>query len=96
MPSDFLVIRSLQVFATSDLTSARTLWKKKCKFISEFNGSPTGQPKFYANWDENNIVVAPVPDQAYAVQLNYIITPILQVQIIHSLLNTKKLCFMVY
>ena len=33
MPSDFLVIRSLQVFATSDLTSARTLYgKKRYKF----------------------------------------------------------------
>ena len=77
MPSDFLVIRSLQVFASSDLTSARTYMEKRdTSFISEFNGSgATGQPKFYANWDENNIVVAPVPDQAYAVQLNYIITP---------------------
>ena len=77
MPSDFLVIRSLQVFATSDLTSTRTYMEKRdTSFISEFNGSgTTGQPKFYANWDENNIVVAPVPDQAYAVQLNYIITP---------------------
>ena len=77
MPSDFLVIRSLQVFASSDLTSARTYMEKRdTSFISEFNGSgATGQHRFYANWDENNIVVAPVPDQAYAVQLNYIITP---------------------
>ena len=77
MPSDFLVIRSLQVFATSDLSSARTFMEKRdTSFISEFNGSgATEQPKFYANWDDNNIVVAPVPDQAYAVQLNYIITP---------------------
>ena len=77
MPSDFLVIRSLQVFATSDLTSARTYMEKRdTSFISEFNGSgATGQPKYYANWDENNLVVAPTPDQAYAVQLNYIINP---------------------
>ncbi len=77
MPSDFLVIRSLQVFASSDLTSARTFMEKRdTSFISEFNGSgATGQPKFYANWDDDNIVVAPTPDQAYAVQLNYIITP---------------------
>ena len=77
MPSDFLVIRSLQVFADSNLTSNRTFMEKRdTSFISEFNGSgSTGQPKYYANWDENNIVVAPIPDQAYAVQLNYIITP---------------------
>ena len=77
MPSAFLVIRSLQVFASSSLTSARTYMEKKdTSFISEFNGSgTTGQPKYYANWDENNIAVAPIPDQAYAVQLNYIIDP---------------------
>ena len=77
MPSAFLVIRSLQVFASSSLSSARTyIEKKDTSFISEFNGSgATGQPKYYANWDENNIAVAPIPDQAYAVQLNYIIDP---------------------
>ena len=77
MPSDFLVIRSLQVFAGSALSTARTYMEKRdTSFISEFNGSgATGQPRFYANWDENNIIVAPIPDQAYAVQLNYIITP---------------------
>ena len=76
-PSAFLVIRSLQVFASSSLSSARTYMEKKdTSFISEFNGSgATGQPKYYANWDENNIAVAPIPDQAYAVQLNYIIDP---------------------
>ena len=77
MPSAFLVIRSLQVFASSSLSSARTYMEKKdTSFISEFNGSgATGQPKYYANWDENNIAVAPIPDQAYAVLLNYIIDP---------------------
>jgi hypothetical protein len=50
--------------------------KKDTSFITEYNGSgATGQPKYYANWDENTIVVAPTPDIAYGVQLNYIITP---------------------
>jgi hypothetical protein len=76
-PADFLVIRSLQVFADTSITSARTfLEKRDTSFISEYNGSgTTGLPKYYANWDEASIVVAPTPDQAYAVQLNYIITP---------------------
>jgi hypothetical protein len=61
-PADFLIIRSLQVFNSTDQT--------------EYNGSgATGLPKYYANWDESSIVVAPTPDQAYVVQLNYIITP---------------------
>ena len=77
MPSSFLLIRSLQVFADSTLTSARTFMEKKdTSFITEFNGSgATGQPKYYANWDDSSVVVAPTPDQAYATQLNYIIDP---------------------
>ncbi len=76
-PADFLVIRSLQVFANTNITSARTFMEKRdTSFISEYNGAgSTGQPKYYANWDDASIVVAPTPDQAYAVQLNYIVTP---------------------
>ncbi len=76
-PEDFLVIRSLQVFSTTDQTGTRNFMEKRdTSFITEFNGSgATGLPKYYANWDETSIVVAPTPDQAYAVQLNYIITP---------------------
>jgi hypothetical protein len=76
-PADFLIIRSMEVFNTTDLSGTRTYMEKRdSSFISEYNGSgATGQPKYYANWDENNIVVAPTPDQSYAVQLNYIIDP---------------------
>lgn len=76
-PANFLVIRSLQVFSDSTITSTRTFMEKRdTSFISEFNSTnTTGQPKYYANWDDNTIVVAPTPDIAYGVQLNYIITP---------------------
>ena len=76
-PLDFLIIRSLQVFSTTDQSGDRTFMEKRdTSFISEYNGSgTTGLPKYYANWDESSIVVAPTPDQAYAVQLNYIISP---------------------
>jgi len=76
-PQDFLIIRSLQVFSTTDQTGDRSFMEKRdTSFITEYNGSgATGLPKYYANWDESSIVVAPTPDQAYAVQLNYIITP---------------------
>ena len=76
-PADFLIIRSLQVFADTSITSARTFMEKRdTSFISEFNSTnTTGKPKFYANWDDSTIVVAPTPDIAYGVQLNYIVTP---------------------
>jgi len=76
-PADFLVIRSLQVFSDTSVTSTRTFMEKRdSSFITEFNTSgATGQPKYYANWDANTIVVAPTPNIAYGVQLNYIVTP---------------------
>jgi hypothetical protein len=73
MPADFLIIRSLQVFEGSNRIFME---KKDTSFISEYNGNgATGVPKYYANWDEENVVVAPTPNQAYVVQLNYIINP---------------------
>jgi hypothetical protein len=77
MPADFLIIRSLQVFSTTDQTGDRNFMEKRdTSFISEYNSSgATGIPKYYANWDDNNVVVAPTPDKAYVVQLNYIIDP---------------------
>lgn len=76
-PADFLIIRSLQVFDSTDESGNRNFMEKRdTSFISEYNGTgATGLPKYYANWDDESIVVAPTPDQAYAVQLNYIITP---------------------
>ena len=78
-PADFLVIRSLQVFADTSITSARTfLEKRDTSFISEFNGSnTTGLPKYYANWDDASIVVAPTPDQAYKFRIHFNIMPAL-------------------
>jgi hypothetical protein len=74
MPSDFLIIRSFQVFDSNG--DRYNMEKRDTSFISEYNGdNATGLPLFYANWDEETVVVAPTPDQAYAVQLNYIISP---------------------
>ena len=63
-PSDFLVIRSLQVFSTTSIsTGDRSFMEKRdTSFITEYNGTgATGIPKYYANWDESSIVVAPTP-----------------------------------
>jgi hypothetical protein len=76
-PSDEIIIRSLQVFNSTDASGTRTfLDKRDTSFITEYNGSgETGLPKYYANWNENTFLVAPTPDQNYLVQLNYIIDP---------------------
>jgi hypothetical protein len=44
--------------------------------MSEFNpAAATGVPKYYSNWDETRIVVAPTPNATYTIQLNYILKP---------------------
>ena len=73
LPSDMMIIRSVQVISG---TTRTFLEKRDTSFISEFNNSGAeGLPKYYANWDDFNILVAPIPDQAYQVQINYIIDP---------------------
>jgi len=76
-PSDELIIRSLQVFNTTNASGTRSfLEKRDTSFITEYNGSgETGLPKYYANWNENTFLVAPTPDNTYLCQLNYIIDP---------------------
>jgi hypothetical protein len=74
MPSDNMIMRSVQVFDGSG--NRVFLEKKDTSFISEYNNDgTTGLPKFWANWDDFNIVVAPTPDSTYQVQINYIIDP---------------------
>ena len=73
-PADLLVIRSAQVFNTDGTISFLDV--RDMTFINEYNQSnTTGIPKYYANWDEDTVIVAPTPDQAYTIQVNYILKP---------------------
>jgi len=81
VPTDLLIVRSAQI-VDSELASGDTnqnrdfLQFRDTSFMSEFNPTATtGVPKYYSNWDETRIVVAPTPDQTYTVQLNYILKP---------------------
>ena len=70
---DCLIVRSVQIINSS---TRDFLEKRDTSFIAEFNPTDaTGQPKYYANWDDKNLLFAPVPDQAYEIQLNYIKDP---------------------
>jgi hypothetical protein len=71
LPADCIIMRSVQVINGSTRTF---LEKRDTSFISEYNGSgTTGLPKYWANWDDFNIIVAPTPDSAYTIQINYIV-----------------------
>ena len=78
-PSNLLVIRSAQIVDADGTTNPDNrdfLQYRDTSFMSEFNPTgATGVPKYYSNWDENTIVVAPTPDQTYTIQLNYILKP---------------------
>jgi len=73
LPSDLIIIRSVQVIVSGTRTF---LEKRDTSVISEFNSSsPQALPKYWANWDDFTLLVAPMPDQAYEIQINYIIDP---------------------
>ena len=74
MPADLLILRSVQII-NSDVRDF--LEKRETSFISEYapNDTVTGQPKYYANWDETNILLAPTPNSTYTIQINFIKDP---------------------
>jgi hypothetical protein len=73
VPDDCIIVRSIQVISSS---TRDFLEKRDTSFMAEYNPTDaTGLPKYFANWDDKNIVFAPVPDQAYEIQLNYIKDP---------------------
>ena len=73
VPDDCIVVRSIQVISNS---TRDFLEKRDTSFIAEFNPTDaTGLQKYFANWDDKNILFAPIPDQNYDVQLNYIRDP---------------------
>ena len=45
-------------------------------FINEYNSTNAqGLPKYFSYWDEQQLVLAPIPDLTYTMQLNYILKP---------------------
>jgi len=73
LPADSLILRSVQVI---DGSTRVFLEKRDTSFISEYNSTGAqGTPKYYANWDDFTILVAPVPATALTVQINYIKDP---------------------
>jgi hypothetical protein len=72
-----IIVRSMLVFdSTQTPTTKEYLDKRDTSFIFEYNSTgATGVPKYYANWKETTIIMAPAPDAQYLVQLSYIYSP---------------------
>jgi|TARA_R100001163_G_scaffold29057_1_gene23190 hypothetical protein len=79
LPVDFEFARYVHIFSPSGslggLTDNErvTLQKKDSSYINEYwpNRTSTGVPKYYANWDNDTIILAPTPNAAYTIELAY-------------------------
>lgn len=70
LPDDTLVVRMLRI------DGGEILQARPESFVREVGGSE-GTPKYYAHWDESQLVLAPTPeaDSAYTVELTYTVRP---------------------
>lgn len=75
-PSDFLSTYSLKY--TDESGNTEFLLLKDVNFVQEFNLDPadTAPPRYFAQFDIDNFILAPTPDAAYPVELHYFYRPI--------------------
>ena len=74
VPADYLASFSLQITTSG---SESFLLQKDVNFLREYTpaSTTTGLPKYYARFDEDNLILAPTPNSNYAIQLNYFYRP---------------------
>jgi len=73
-PVDFLAPFSLSI----EVSGAKEfLLFKDLDFVQTYtpDATTTGQPKYYAQFDVSNFIIAPTPDAAYVVELQYLYRP---------------------
>jgi hypothetical protein len=73
-PSDFLAPFSLSIDVSGD---AEFLLFKDLDFVQTYTPDPTttGQPKYYAQFDVDNFILAPTPNANYTVDIHYLYRP---------------------
>ena len=74
-PSDWLASFSIS-FVNSSSENVFLL-QKDVNFLQEYtpNPSTTGSPKYYANFDVSNFILAPTPNSDYTVEIHYYYRP---------------------
>lgn len=74
-PGDFLAPFSLSY--TDSAGDKNFLLFKDVNYLQDFNTDPTdtGEPRFYAQFDVDYFLLAPTPDDDYAVELHYYYRP---------------------
>lgn len=73
-PSDFLAPFSLSITANGD---TEFLLFKDLDFAQTYTPDPStkSQPKYYAQFDVDNFLIAPTPDADYTVDIHYLYRP---------------------
>jgi len=73
-PSDFLAPNALTITNSSEFVY---LQFKEKEFVQTYtpNPSTTGVPRYYAQFDVDNFVIAPTPNSGYTVDLSYFYRP---------------------
>ena len=74
IPTDYLSSFSLQITTAG---SEAFLLQKDVNFLQEaYSGSTsTATPRYYAQFDEDNFLLAPTPNSSYAIELHYYYRP---------------------
>jgi hypothetical protein len=73
VPSDYLSAFSLSVTANG---STNFLLQKDVEYLQEYNPTgASGVPKYYAVFDINTFLIAPVPAASYPVEIHYYYRP---------------------
>ena len=64
-------VRSAQIYTAGATPVREYLIQKDVSFMNEYwpNRDTTGKPKYYANWDQDRLYVAPTPNSAYNIEL---------------------------
>jgi len=72
-PTDFLAPVSLSLTIGGEQTF---LLLKNADFVQEYiRDSESGQPAYFGQYDVGNLIVSPIPDSAYAVEMHYLYRP---------------------
>ena len=64
--------RSVQIYTDGGTPTREYLIQKDVTFMNEYwpNRDSTGKPKYYANWDQDRLYLAPTPNSAYKIELD--------------------------
>jgi len=74
LPTDYLAPFSLSF---TNGSNKEFMLFKDVNFVQSFNpnGATTGAPRYYAQFDIDNLILGPTPDSNYAVELHYFYRP---------------------